>query len=465
MRDKVYSIALSAIFLVIMIWCPVVSILANADIISIPENKNIKLPEKIYEDGAFLAPLLNSLETGKANLENIYSNCLPMYENITMFMLDNERSMRETLLETLYSFESVPTVNVIENISEPEILVTNEPEETTEPEIPKIQYQAKLIGTEWCNKVWAFTEVGKPYSEGWTDKTVLASEEELVRRVETQLGHVNRIANANKDVNFYVYVCTRFQETEIFGEIISDIRAMRGEISTNHLMNDFFAGLDKSAVKGYDYFKIDTLEKRLEYIFKTDHHESPRGAYSIYCDVINMISKDSPEIGKPYEAEFRKFEGIELRGSHVWGHAYAEIYDDFEYYIIDLPESIMFGNINGTGRTQRQQEKYDAGKYSKDTFADHYANFFPRPANVEYPGNNTGRNLLMLTDSYSWACGELIAANFDHTYATLWTHGRFDYNAFIEKHNITDVLILQVADRILYDIQNDTQLDKVRTDR
>ncbi|MCL2096139.1 MAG: hypothetical protein FWH10_04460, partial [Oscillospiraceae bacterium] len=74
------------------------------------------------------------------------------------------------------------------------------------------------------------------------------------------------------------------------------------------------------------------------------------------------------------------------------------------------------------------------------------------------------RKLLMLTDSYSWATSELISSHFDRTYATLWTHGRFDYNNFIRDNNITDVLILQVADRILYDIQNDTQLDKVITD-
>ena len=456
MRDKIYSITLAAIFMILMLWCPGAVLLEKLNVISLPENKNIKLPEKVYENGGALASVLNSIEKGKANLENIYSNGLPMYENITRFMLDNERNMREYLLDALYSFESPEIIGSIEN---PDV----NDEQPTEPERPKIQYKAKRIGTDSFNAVWAFAEEDKPYSEGWTDKTLLAGEDELRERLGTQARHVNRIANANSDVNFYVYVCTRFQETEIFGEIIKDIRAMRNEISTNHLMKEFFARLDESAIKDWDYFKIDTVEKRMERILKTDHHESARGAYSIYCDVINMMAKYSPEIGEPRKATFGVIDGLELRGSHVWGHGYTEIVDEWVFYDIFLPYHEMASNINGKGKTSMQLDKYLNGKFSKDTFADHYATFYPRPAYVEYPDNKTGRNLLMLTDSYSWATGELIASNFDTTYATLWTHGKFNYNDFIWEHNITDVLILQVADRLLYDIQNDTQLDKVIT--
>jgi len=464
LRDKIYSIIFSAIFLVLMLWCPGAVLLQKLDIISLPENKNIKLPEKVYENGGVLSSILNSIEKGKANLENIYSNGLPMYENITRFMLDNERNMREYLLDTLYSFEK-PASNSIEN--NPEKITgqdsNNGLDELDEPELPPIRYKAKRIGTDSFNAVWAFTEEDQPYSEGWTDKTLLASEDELRERLGNQARHVNRIANANQDVNFYVYVCTRFQETEIFGEIIKDIRPMRDEISTYHLMQEFFVRLDETAINGWDYFKIDTVEKRKERILKTDHHESARGAYSIYCDVINMIAKDSPEIGKPREAKFGVIDGIELRGSHVWSHGYTEIYDKWEYYDINLPYHEIYSNINGKGKTERQIDQYLSGRFSKDTFADHYATFYPRPANIDYPDNKTGRNLLMLTDSYSWATGELIASNFDHTYATIWTHGKFNYNQFIWDHNITDVLIMQVADRLLYDIQNDTQLDKVIT--
>lgn len=453
MRDKIYAVSLSVIFIVLMIWCAGVSLLSKLDIISLPENKNVKLPEKVYQKGEFLAPVLNMVENGKADLENIYANCLPMYEKITVFMLDNERSMRESLLETLYSFEKTDALDL------------PEAEENSEIETPKIQYKAKRIGTDGQNAVWAFTEADKPYSEGWTDKTLLAGEDELRRRVEIQLGHVNRIANANLNVNFYVYVCTRFQETETFGEIIGDIRLMRGEISTKPLMDEFFAGLDKSAVNGYDYFKVDSLENRLEYIFKTDHHESAQGAYSIYCDVINMIAANSPEIGEPRKLiKFDTFDGVEVRGSHVWGHGYSEIYDDFVYYDVDLPAHTMYTDFKGRKTTERKFNEYDRAKYSRDLFADHYGNYYPRPAMIEYPENNTGRNLLILGDSYTWATGELIGSNFDNTYITLWTHGKFDYNAFIIENNITDVMIMQVADRILYNIQDDTQLDKVLTD-
>ena len=466
LRSRIYTILISAIFLFLLLWCPTAYALDKLDIAKLPENKNIKLPGKTYSEGEPFAFLMNSIEKGKAMLENIYSNALPMYEQITIFMSDNDRSMRRYFLDVLYNFEESGPDLSIENIPDQSTEDTEASiEETTEPEIPQIKYTAEYIGTDWCNDVWAFTEEGRPFSEGWTDKTLLAGKSELKQRVETQLGHVNRIANANKDVNFYVFVCTRFQETEIFGEIIKDIRGMRNEFSTHEFMMQFFDGLDMSAVNAYDYFKIDTVEKRKEYICKTDHHESAMGAYSIYCDVINMIESDAPGIGEPHKVSFDYVDGVELRGSHVWNHGYTEIYDDWWYYIVDLPEHTMYEDISGRGKpNERNLDRYLAGRFGKDTFADHYASFYPRPANVVYPDNNTGRNLLMLTDSYSWATGELIASNFDHLYATLWTHGRFDYNKFIRENDITDVLILQVADRILYDIQNDTQLDKVITD-
>jgi len=459
LRDKIYSIALAAVFVILMIWCPTAYFLDKADIVKLPENKNIKVPAKVYDGGGGFNALLNSIEKGKANLENIYSNCLPMYEKITVFMLDSQRYMNDSLLNTVYSVGgSRPRTFADILLNNPGLAKYNELGEL------KVKYKAKRIGTDGQNKVWAFTEEGKPFSEGWTDKTLLADEAELRRRIDTQTTIVNRIANANKDVNFYVFCGARFQETKVFGEIIKNIPIMRNEFSTYDLMMEFFSKLDMTAIKAYDYFDIDTLDKRLERILKTDHHEAAQGAYSIYCDVINMMAKDSPVLGAPREATFDIIPGVELHGSHVWNYGYTEITDVWWYYKIDLPEHTMFENINGRQKTARNLDKYLAGHFSKDTFADHYYNFYPHIGNVTYTTNNTGRNLLILGDSYTWSTSELISSHFDHTYVTLWTNGPFQYNAFIKEHNITDVLILQVGDRLLYNIQNDTQLDKVITD-
>ena len=473
MRDKIYSIVLSAIFVILLVWCPTAYFLDKAEIIKLPENKNIKVPEKVYDRSGALYSVLNSIEEGKANLDNIYSNCLPMYENITVFMLDGERSMNHFLLETVYNFESAKP------ISNTAVVPENDPgtspenpvgEETTEPatESGKIKYKAKRIGTDWENKVWAFAEEGQPYSTGWTDKTLLADEAELRRRVNMQTAHINRIANANKDVNVYVYVCTRFQETEIFGEIIKDIQIMRNEFSTYGLMMEFFDKLDMTVIKGADYFKIDALDLRLERICKTDHHEAAQGGYSIYSDIITMMAKDTPVLGAPREVTWHVIDGLELRGSHVWNHGYTEIHDDWHYYKADLPENrVLYEWIDEKGPTQKQVERYESGRYAKDTFADHYYQFWTRIANAYYPSNNTGRNLLMITDSYSWAVSELLTSHFDRSYATYPSfreHWSLNYNEFIRDNNITDVVIFHVGDRILFDIQNDIQFDRTITD-
>ena len=479
MRDKIYSIVFSAIFIILLIWCPIAFILDKLDIVAIPENKNIKMPEKNYKGDNPVASFLNSLEEGKASLENIYSNCLPMYENITMLMFDSERAMNDFLLETLYSFEesnAPPKITVAENPGDTADPGENNSEETTEPPPPLPTYRARRIGTDWQNKVWAFTEEGKQFSEGWTDKTLLADEAELRRRVHMQTDHINRIAKANPDVNFYVYVCSRFQETEIFGEIIKDIRIMANEFSTYHLMMEFFERLDMNAVTRWDYFKIDPLDLRRERILLTDHHESAHGAYNIYSDILNMMAEDSPVLGSPREVTWHVIDGLELRGSHVWNHGYSEIADQWWYYKADLPSDRLLFEQHGQrgpgvgSATRNNMENYEAGRIPdrRNPFADHYFHFWPRIDYAHYPSNNTGRNLMMITDSYSWAVSELLTSHFDRSFTAPFPsfreHWSINYNDFIRENNITDVVVFHVGDRILFDIQDDVQFNRIITD-
>lgn len=443
MRDRIFVIGLSILFVGIMLWCPGMTILENASIITLPQSKNLKQPEKMYEGEGAGAYVLNSIEKGKAGLENVYTNSLPFYEKITSLMLDGERAMRDTMWAAFMPQGDAPSLGE-------EDLGT--------------RYVAKRVGKDDWNIIWAITEEGKPYSEGWTDKTLIAGDAELRERLERQLGHVHRIANANEDVNFYVYVGTRFQDTEIFGEIVKDIPAMRNEVSTNAYLTEFLSRLDPQAVDAYDIFDIDSVELRLERIFRTDHHETAQGAYDIYSDIVQMIQSDAPGIVDAYPLRgIYTFEDVVLMGSHVWGTKYSEISESFSDYLVNLPGHYL--RSWDAGMAPRDFEGYRNGNHIKFDFTDHYGVYYPRPGVVTYPGNDTGRNLLILGDSYCWAAGELIAASFDDTYIVSWTHDGINYNEFIREKGITDVLVFQVADRLLFDIQNDTQLGRVFTGR
>ena len=94
-----------------------------------------------------------------------------------------------------------------------------------------------------------------------------------------------------------------------------------------------------------------------------------------------------------------------------------------------------------------------------------YAIFFPEVYEVHYTENQTGRNLLVLGDSYTQGFVELLASAFDNTYAYYYgNYSGLHYDTFIREHNITDVLFEQFSDRILFDLYGDDKLANIKTD-
>ena len=94
-----------------------------------------------------------------------------------------------------------------------------------------------------------------------------------------------------------------------------------------------------------------------------------------------------------------------------------------------------------------------------------YAVFFPEVYVVEYPDNHTGRNLLVIGDSYTQGFVELLGSAFDTTVAYYYTHyAGMNYRSVIEEYGITDVLFEQFSDRILFDLYGDDQLSAIVLD-
>ena len=94
-----------------------------------------------------------------------------------------------------------------------------------------------------------------------------------------------------------------------------------------------------------------------------------------------------------------------------------------------------------------------------------YAVFFPEVYTVEYPENRTGRNLLVIGDSYTQGFVELLGSAFDTTVAYYYTHyAGMNYREVIEEYNITDVLFEQFSDRILFDLYGDDKLSSIVLD-
>jgi len=494
MRDKIFIISLSSLFVLIMLWCPGMFLLDRAGAIELADNLNYKLPAKEYDEGALLAAPLNAIEKGKAEIENIYSNCLPMYFEITTFMLDSERAMRDAFQAAMPERKASSSDGKDTgkdggsdegDISTPDATATPAPTENAAPEStsapPEIiggtilswddndtytgGYIAKRIGQDerYHRVFWAITREGRPYSEGWIDATIDLKPDELERRVKTELLYINGIANANSKVNFYVYVAPSFQDTNAWSDVTGNIRALQDYPSLSKYVDMFLDGLDPNAVNGKGRFDIDSVGLRLSRALRTDLHQTAEGSYVMYSAIINMMAKDTPDIGEPLklnaEKPFKDF-GVTYFGGNAMASSYTEISEPFLAYNVDgLPGRPTYWNLYNYDATEPKGNHsiYEAGRFKKDTFENHYCSYNYEVSQVSYPKNDTGRNLLLFSDSYSWEVRDLIAAHFDNVVVSHLFNPRLNYNRTIREYDITDVLIMGFSHRLVFNLFEDAQ--------
>ena len=419
--------------------------------------KNYKDPDKIYESGIF-SGALNKIEEGKAELDNLYTNYLPMYSQLVTFLktADTEASYAFTdfLKNISVSSSSLKKDSTDENSDD-----DNGVEETSV--IDKIEFSAVMLVNDGLHKYYAI----RPEIPGDADidnleiledfiDTVLSFPEEKLRdNMEKQIEHINRISDATvkSNADFYLYVGKRMQDAEYFTKIVPN------EISTASYFDEFMDRIENT--KGKGALDVDTYEKRMENIFRTDHHWSPMGAYNGYCDIINMINKNSPEIGEPIELKrIIYYDDVKMRGSASRISSFSRFYEPFRVMDIDLPE-------NNKYKITDIDDRYKNGNFDKGLYADHYELYYKRQSKYIYESNKTGRKLLIIGDSFTWGSAWLIAANFDETYLYYpWDRKKIYLNDYIEENGITDVLCMLFSDRILFNIYDDCPLKNILTE-
>ena len=456
-RNKIFICVLSIVFVLLLIWCPLMYILEKAEVIAFEDLRNYKNPEKVYEEDEFLADLLNSIEQGKAELDNIYTNYLPLYNEVITYMQNFDRNSQANFVEFLEPAKSVQT----NNLSSPDDVdlpaadstdITDEDTitETEPPTEPPVQVEARLLLNDNFHRYYTF----EPYQ--FLDRWVINTGDNLRKGFDHQVTNINKIIASDPNINFYVYVCTRMQDTEYAKELVVN------EFSTLDFFNEFMESIEGATEIGW--LDLDTIEKRVEKVFRTDHHWAGPGAYSGYVDCINMMKKHTPEIGEPTplngETGIIVFDDVQMRGSFAATLRFDDYYEPFSVLDITLP---AFTNRNVHVDAY---ERYSTGKFDKGKFADHYSLYYNSSGQRKYTtkGNDTGRNLLIIGDSYSWWFNWLIAANFDnvHIYLPPWDNKNFRYNEFIENNNITDVLLMQFSDRLFFNYYSDSNFATFR---
>ena len=458
-RDRLYIIAVCTIFLFLFIWCPFTYLMFKTGALNIRDMKNTpKAPEKVYESGA-LAGVLNKIEQGKAGLDTLYTNYLPLYGEIVTFMRSSDTDIQMSFVDLLGgSNQNKNTIkneknengeNTVKNTKNTENADTVATTDTSdiEPEKEKIEFSTIMLVDDGLHRYYAI----RPYD--FIDTALSFPEKTLRENMDYQIGEVNRlIAAASKsNADFYLYVGKRMQDAEYFSDVVTT------EVSTAPLFHEFMSRIE--GAKGVGALDVNTLEKRLENIFKTDHHWTPLGAYDGYVDIITMISKVSPEIGEPIPLKgLITYDDVEMRGSASRISSFPRFTETFYVMDIDLP--VKHNRYKATDKAGT----YEKGRFDKGMYTDHYDAYYGRTSRYVYPENNTGRRLLLIGDSFTWGSAWLIAANFDETYMFYpWDWQTLDYNDFIEENGITDVLLMQFSDRIIFNIYNDCPLFNINT--
>lgn len=284
------------------------------------------------------------------------------------------------------------------------------------------------------------------------DRAVSIDYESCIERADAQIAELNRIADSNPDVNFYVYLGTRLQETDDSELCFPDVE------SGIEVLEYFENGLsDNIAVS---HFTQNSVEDRLNTYYITDHHWNAVGVLQAYREMIELIKTKAPNISDArepidyFEVDYAKFNGVHSRELSVY-----DIYDVFGFYDFNLPAH----DQDGGTPLKTMMRKYRRGDAVSGSSL--YEDFYKYASWYNYPDNDTGRNLLLIGDSFMYCEAEVLASHFDSTYTMhISVPEEFDYNEYIEKHNITDVMVLCYDLRLIYAHIGDIHLERILTD-
>lgn len=206
-----------------------------------------------------------------------------------------------------------------------------------------------------------------------------------------------------------------------------------------------------------DLLYIEDIDEFDKYFFKTDHHWNSIGAYQGYLDMVELLESKNGDLGQKVQITGKRIiEGLQSRGSMARVCLIDRFYDEWKVLDTNIDEYEIYLNDAIPDENFSQKDKYDSGEFPTDTYAAHYGNYYHSDyAKLQYIfKNNTGKNLLFIADSNSNSMEMYLASHFDNTYVIdIRMYAEFCGNEqwlseFVEKNDITDVLILSSTNGI-----------------
>jgi len=446
----------------VMVSAPVKMLLTNAGWIETENVGNVIEVEKVYPAGTFGAPFFNAVEEAKRDINDIYTNYIPFYVGLT----STAEGFTQRLNKSVSSFllEWGNKIMLEGKVEEPEPTTTSpttgseEPTQTN-PTTPPFEttystFYLKSDSRHRYYEIIARTGENDPIVDFYV-RIPSKDAEKLRPTMEKQAAAINNFAARRPDVNWYVFPVTCFEDTAICEQILP-------AESKYSLFTEFFKKLDAGVQ--YDYIKIEDVRDKISLYYRTDHHWNVNGYTEGYRLITEMFKKNYPDIVARTPVIHTFDNAVTVYGSNALAVANYRLYDVFHAADFSLPahEVVRETGVSYGGKESIQQslDRYLNKKHNPSRSYNHYIQFYPIVREVTYPENKTGRNLLIIGDSYSPPLLEVLASHFDKTYVRYVDGNKelttMQYEELIDQYGITDVLLLEMSDRVIYDYYSDS---------
>jgi len=457
MKNKTFLLITCTLILTLFLFSPVKMLLCELGYMSITKIGNEFNPE-LREDDSWYTPIYNSIEAAKAKLNDLYCNYLPYYNDLVVIHGSIEQSLNEpvyTLLDSLANIsagEKIPAAE-IETLETADLEIEEAAIAEPDPDDNIATFKSRYITTDATHRYYMFNI---KYDDGTSvqalERVAILEPEKLHERMDVSVSEMVRITEyLSTRTDVYVYSGSRFQDSPVLNEYLPD------EYSTEADRDQYLEALSPYASTGY--LHLDSMNDRISKMFFTDHHWNHEGMREGYTAVHDMIAENWPDISNINTPQLYTVEGIKNYGSFArLSNTYA-IFEGFSFYDYNLAAHNSYG-----GSVEDTKAVYLAKRYDNSRGVAHYESFYPHPSRVVYPENNTGRNLLVIGDSFSRGFVEYIGSHFDTTVVRpIWDSTDFNLEKVLDRYKITDVVILLYSDRMMYNLYEDLRLEKLIT--
>lgn len=465
-RNRIFIGICSGFLILVMIAAPARRLLVFLGMVPDMNVGNIIEVDKVYDDDTFLGPFFNFIEDGKRNITDIYTNYIPLYLSITTTATDIKNTLNEPM--TLWLTEKSYDLLKPETVSPGDTDDTTASDEHTEsggadtpddnPAPNEPVFLATMRNKDDLHRYYTI-KAQMPDGNNYNLLTRVPAESgtALRRRMENQVNKFNKFAQAAVayGANVYVYMATCLEDTALADKIFPNE-------SHNKLLTSYIASL--SPLIRFGSVKVDTVEDKINKFYLTDHHWNTEGIVEAYRDLVSMMRENHTNFGDMLPYEIRVVDGCLYYGSYATAMSSYNFGDPFSFADFDLPEhdlTIEAGvPYGGTTTREESKEIYLSGNWNTALTYPHYISFYRIANKIVYPGNKTGRNLLMICDSYSPPMMEIIAYHYDTSYFRYIDSNQnltsINLAGYIADNNITDIVIMQMGTRLLYDLYGDS---------